>query len=131
MSVTDPVADMLNRIRNACSAGTPVAEMPHSRLKGRIAEILQKEGYVRKVEVEGEPRKVLRIHLKYFGDRVPTIRGLRRASRPGLRRYVKAQSMPRVLGGLGVAIVSTSQGVMTGQEARQRGVGGELLCQVW
>jgi small subunit ribosomal protein S8 len=105
--------------------------MPHSRLKGRIAEILQKEGYVRKVEVEGEPRKVLRIHLKYFGDRVPTIRGLRRASRPGLRRYVKAQSMPRVLGGLGVAIVSTSQGVMTGQEARQRGVGGELLCQVW
>ena len=132
MSVSDPIADMLNRIRNACSIGDAAVDIPHSQVKVAIAQILQSEGYVRKVDVEDrQGRKVLRIHLKYFGDRESTIRGLRRVSRPGLRRYVKTDGIPRVLGGMGVAILSTPTGIVTGHEARKRGVGGEVLCHVW
>jgi small subunit ribosomal protein S8 len=123
---------MLNRIRNASSAGLKTAEVDHSILKNEIAVILKREGYVRDVAVEGEGiRKTLQISLKYGSDRKPVIRGLRRISRPGLRRYVGFDKIPRVLGGMGVAILSTPSGVMTDTEARQKRVGGELLCQIW
>lgn len=132
MSLSDPISDMLNRIRNASSAGLKTAEVDHSILKNEIAVILKREGYVRDVAVEGEGiRKTLQISLKYGSDRKPVIRGLRRVSRPGLRRYVGFDKIPRVLGGMGVAILSTPSGVMTDTEARQKRVGGELLCQIW
>ncbi len=132
MSVTDPIADMLNRIRNAYAAGHEVAEVPHSQLKAEVARILTREGYVRDVVVEGEGgRKTLRVYLKYGGDREPAMKGLKRVSSPGFRRYAGVAKLPRVLGGLGVTIVSTSAGVMTDREARRRRVGGEVLCQVW
>jgi len=132
MSLSDPISDMLNRIRNASDAGLKTTDIGHSRMKREIADILKKEGYIREVSVEGDgTTKVLRVVLKYDGSRKPTIRGLRRISKPGLRRYVGFDKIPQVLGGMGVSILSTPSGVMTDSEARQKRVGGELLCQVW
>jgi small subunit ribosomal protein S8 len=122
---------MLTRIRNAHMAGQDVVDLPHSRIKGEIARILKREGYVTDFVLEGGDQKVLRIYLKYDADRQPVIHGLRRESRPGLRKYVSFDDIPRILGGLGTAVLSTSSGVMTGQEARKKHVGGEILCSVW
>lgn len=128
--MTDPISDMLTRIRNAGRALIPAVELPHSKLKESIAAILKKEGYVADVSVESTPLRKIRIKLKYQGKR-SVIEGLRRVSRPGLRRYVGAAEIPRVHAGMGIAVVSTSQGVMTGTEARKKSLGGELLCFVW
>jgi small subunit ribosomal protein S8 len=128
--MTDPISDMLTRIRNAHRALLPTVEMPHSKLKESIAHILKKEGYILDVGAEGSNIKKLKLKLKYEGKR-GIIEGLRRVSSPGLRRYVGATDIPRVRGGLGTAIVSTSQGVMTGVQARRSNLGGELLCYVW
>jgi len=128
--MTDPISDMLTRIRNAHRALLPALEMPHSNLKESVAAILKKEGYVAEVTVEGKPMKKLKLKLKYQGKK-GVIEGLRRVSTPGLRRYVGATEIPRVRGGLGTAIVSTSQGVMSGTQARKNNLGGELLCYVW
>ena len=128
--MTDPVSDMLTRIRNAHRALLPAVEVPHSKLKESIANILKKEGYVADVAVEGTPMKKIKLKLKYEG-RKGVIEGLRRVSSPGLRRYVGATEIPRVRGGLGTAILSTSQGLMTGVQARKSNIGGELLCYIW
>ena len=131
--LTDPIADMLTRIRNANQALHDTVEMPASRLKAEIARLLEAEGYIQGFEVHDEgsgmPRLVVR--LKYTRDRRRVISGLRRVSKPGRRVYADKDSLPRVLGGMGVAIVSTSQGLLTGQEARRRGIGGEVICTVW
>jgi small subunit ribosomal protein S8 len=132
--MTDPIADMLTRIRNANTAMQETARMPSSKLKEALAAILEREGYIEGYSVEadaGLPSRVLEIRLKYTPDRDRTISGLRRVSKPGLRVYSKADKLPRVLGGLGVAVLSTSQGLMTDQEARRRRMGGEVLCYVW
>ena len=128
----DPISDMLTRIRNAQRALLPTTEIPHSRIKENIAHILKKEGYVTDVAIEGKlPKtKTIKLKLKYQGKK-SVIEGLRRVSRPGLRRYVGATESPRVLGGLGVAVVSTPEGVMTGTQARKKNLGGELLCYIW
>lgn len=132
MNVSDPVADMLTRIRNAGRAGHPVAEVSHSRLKSEIARILKREGYIADFVSEAqEGKKVLRLHLKYLADRVPAIRGLRRVSKPGLRRYAGVEDLPKVMGGMGIAIVSTSRGLMADREARKNRLGGEVICYVW
>ena len=137
MNVSDPIADMLTRIRNGVMAGHSKVAMPNSKLKLAIAGILKEEGYVEDFEVaEGAKpsHKVLRLRLKYMGERKtrrPVIAGLERISRPGRRIYTKKSEIPWVLSGLGVAILSTPKGVMTGQRARQIGVGGEVLCKVW
>ena len=128
--MTDPIADMLTRIRNASRALLPAVEMPHSRIKEDLAHILKSEGYVAEVAVEAKPAKKIKIQLKYQGKK-SVIEGLRRISKPGLRHYVGATEIPRVLGGLGVAVVSTPEGVMTGTQARKKNLGGELLCYVW
>lgn len=130
MTPTDPIADMLTRIRNAQRAEIPAIELPHSKLKENVAAILKREGYVNEVGVEGATKKKLKVRLKYDG-RKGVIEGLRRISRPGLRRYVAADEIPRVHNGMGTAIVSTSEGVMTGVQARKKNLGGELLCYVW
>lgn len=121
---------MLTRIRNANRALLPSVEVPHSKMKESIARILKKEGYINDVAVEGQVARKMNLKLKYDG-RKSVIEGMRRVSTPGLRRYMGATDVPRVRGGLGVAIISTSQGVMTGTEARKKNVGGELLCYVW
>lgn len=126
----DPIADMLSQIRNGARALRPVVEVPHSRIKESIAAILRKEGYLADCAVEGQRLKTLKLKLKYKGKN-NVIEGLRRVSTPGLRRYVAADEIPRVLGGLGVVILSTSEGVMTGTQARKKNLGGELLCSVW
>lgn len=131
MSLSDPIADMVTRLRNAHGAELDVVEMPHSRLKGEITRVLKKEGFINDYVVEGGNVKVLRIYLKYTEDRVPAITGIERESRPGLRSYAKAEDIPRVLGGMGVAILTTSKGVMTDKTARQEKTGGEILCSVW
>jgi small subunit ribosomal protein S8 len=132
MSMTDPVADMLTRIRNANMAYTERIDMPSSKLKASIAEILKNEGYIRDYLVEPTtPQATLKLALKYTKDRERVLTGIRRISKPGLRVYAKADEMPRVLGGLGIAIVSTSQGLLTDREARKAGVGGEILAYVW
>ena len=132
MSCSDPIADMLTRIRNACKAGLPAVEMGHSRLKAEIARILKKEGYIADVaEAAEESKKILRIVLKYDYNEKPIIQQLQRVSRPGLRRYVAAAEIPRVRGGLGTALLSTSRGVLSDRDARAAHVGGEVLCQVW
>ncbi len=131
MSWSDPIADMLTRIRNGQAAGLEIVEMPASNLKAAIVKVLKDEGYVSDYEVEGDVKKVLRIALKYNAERKPVIRGLRRESSPGLRRFCGWKEIPRVLGGLGTAVVSTSGGVMSGLEARRRKLGGELVCTVW
>jgi small subunit ribosomal protein S8 len=132
MSVTDPIADFLTRIRNAHMAKHETVEIPHSRMKAEIARILQEEGYVQEVSERGSGvERRLVITLKYGPDGRRGITGLRRMSRPGRRVYRKQTSIPRVLDGLGVAILSTSQGVLTDHQARRRGVGGEVLCFVY
>lgn len=128
--MTDPISDMLTRIRNANRALLPTVELPHSKVKESIAHILKKEGYVSEVGVEGKVKKTIKMKLKYDG-RKSVIEGLRRVSTPGLRRYTGSTEIPRVRGGLGVAIVSTSEGVMSGNEARKKNIGGELLCYIW
>ncbi|HMF83211.1 MAG TPA: 30S ribosomal protein S8 [Acidimicrobiia bacterium] len=134
MTMTDPVADMLTRIRNANVAFHDDVVMPSSKLKVELAKILEKEGYITSSSVEGDsssPAPRLRITMKYTPDRKRTISGIRRVSKPGLRVYTRADKLPRVLGGMGIAILSTNQGLMTDREARERHVGGEVLCQVW
>ena len=134
MTMTDPIADMLTRIRNANVAMHDVVRMPSSKLKESLAAILQREGYVEGFTVLDEPTRpgrTLEIKMKYTPERARTISGIRRVSKPGLRVYTKADRLPRVLGGLGVAVLSTSQGLMTDREARKRRVGGEILCFVW
>ena len=137
MNVTDPIADMLTRIRNVAISNGTLVSMPSSKMKAEIARILMEEGYVESFDVaEGlKPhQKVLRLRLKYIGerrDRRPLITGLERVSRPGCRVYTSKTDIPWVLSGIGVAILSTPKGIMTGQRARKMGVGGEILCKVW
>ncbi len=137
MSVNDPIADMLTRIRNSVMMGQAMVAMPSSKLKAEIARILKEEGFIESFELaDGEKpgQNVLRIRLKYVGERrerTPVITGLEPVSRPGRRVYTHKQDIPWVLAGMGVAILSTPKGVMTGQRARQLGVGGEVLCKVW
>jgi small subunit ribosomal protein S8 len=137
MSVNDPISDMLTRIRNAVSTGQPLVAMPSSNLKAEIARILREEGFIESFELfEGEKvfERMLRVKLKYVGERRerrPVITGLVRVSRPGRRVYTHKQDIPWVLSGMGVAILSTPKGIMTGQRARQLNVGGEILCKVW
>jgi len=134
MTMTDPLADMLTRIRNANTATHDTVRMPSSKLKEALAEILRREGYIAGFQVSEDPErpgKALEIAMKYDPNRTPSISGLKRVSKPGLRVYTKADRLPRVLGGLGVAVLSTSQGLMTDREARKNKVGGEVLCYVW
>jgi len=128
--MVDPISDMLTRIRNAGRALLPTVQIPHSRMKESIAGILKGEGYVAEVNVEGKVPKTIKIKLKYEGKKA-VIEGLKRISTPGLRRYVGATEIPRVRGGLGVAVVSTSEGLMTGTQARKKNLGGELVCYIW
>ncbi|HEX2128846.1 MAG TPA: 30S ribosomal protein S8 [Solirubrobacterales bacterium] len=130
--LTDPISDYLTRIRNALAAEHPDVEMPASRLKKEMSRILTEQGYISGFEVEPTPvGEVIKIELKYTEDRQPVISGLRRVSRPGRRAYVNRTEVPRVQGGMGTAIVSTSSGVMTGHEAKAKGVGGEVVAYVW
>ncbi|MBD0324198.1 MAG: 30S ribosomal protein S8 [Aldersonia sp.] len=130
--MTDPVADMLTRIRNANTAYTEQLELPSSKMKAALADILKREGYIRDYVVEQTtPQATLKIALKYSRSRERALTGVRRISKPGLRVYAKRHEVPRVLGGLGVAIISTSAGLMTDREARQRGIGGEVVAYVW
>ena len=132
MSVSDPIADMLTRIRNANRARLEVVQMPHSAMKSEIARVLKKEGFIKDFVTEGGGgKKNLRLHLKYGPGRAPVIRGLRRISKPGLRRYVQTTKVPRVVGGMGIAVLTTSQGIMTDREARAAKTGGEVICYVW
>ncbi|MDE3106746.1 MAG: 30S ribosomal protein S8 [Acidobacteriota bacterium] len=134
MTMTDPIADMLTRIRNANAAAFDTVKMPNSKLKENLAKILQREGYISGYTVtklEGKPGSQLEISLKYAEDRKKTIIGIKRVSKPGLRIYKKSDQMPKVLGGVGVAVVSTSHGLMTDREARKAKLGGEVLCYVW
>ena len=135
MTMTDPVADMLTRLRNANSAHHDSVSLPSSKLKTHIAEILKQEGYISAYEVRepgaGEVGKTLTITLKYGDDRQRSIAGVRRISKPGLRVYAKSNNLPKVLGGMGIAIISTSQGLMTDRQAHQKSVGGEVLAYVW
>ncbi|MCF0149991.1 MAG: 30S ribosomal protein S8 [Firmicutes bacterium] len=132
MTMTDPVADMLTRIRNANIAGHASVEIPASKLKKNIAEILLKEGYIKSFEiVEGDVQNTIKIQMKYAGDKTRVITGIQRVSKPGLKVYVKADEVPKVLGGLGIAIISTSNGLITDKEARKLNVGGEVICYVW
>ena len=128
--MTDPISDMLTRIRNASRALQPTVVVPHSRIKEDIANIFKKEGYVATVIVEKNAIKTISIKLKYQGKK-NVIEGLRRISKPGLRHYVGAMEIPRVRGGLGVAVISTPEGVMTDVQARKKNLGGELLCYIW
>jgi small subunit ribosomal protein S8 len=128
--MTDPISDMLARIRNANRALLPGVELPHSKIKENIASILKKEGYINDFAVEGKIPKTIKVKLKYQGKK-SIIEGLKRVSTPGLRRYVGSTEIPRVRGGMGVAVLSTSEGVMTGVQARKKNIGGELLCYVW
>ena len=133
MTMTDPIADMLTRVRNANSAYHDRVSMPHSKIKTHIAEILQQEGYIAGWHEEGEDvvGKTLVLELKYGPTRERSIAGVRRISKPGLRVYAKSTNLPRVLGGLGVAIISTSSGLLTDRQAAKQGVGGEVLAYVW
>jgi small subunit ribosomal protein S8 len=134
MTMTDPIADMLTRIRNANVAFHDEVVMPSSKVKVALASLLVREGYIEDFAVEDDaarPGHKLRIVMKYTRDRERTISGLRRVSKPGLRVYSKATEVPRVLGGMGIAVLSTNQGLLTDREARQRKVGGEILCHVW
>jgi len=128
--MSDPISDMLTRIRNGGRALLPVIELPHSRVKESVAKILKTEGYVTDVAVEGDVKKKIKIRLKYEGKK-SVIEGLKRVSKPGLRKYVGSTEIPRVRGGLGVAIVSTSEGLLTDSQARKKNIGGELLCYIW
>ena len=130
--ITDPIADMLTRIRNAGTAGHPNTLVPASNMKIAIARVLKDEGFIRDFEmVRGQRFRVLRLHLLYDENKEPLIKGIKRVSKPGLRAYVGKDRLPRVYGGFGLAILTTPQGVMTGGDARRRGIGGEVLCHVW
>ena len=132
MTMSDPLADMFTRIRNAAAARHDEVRIPASNVKRAVADVLKQEGFVRQVTMSEEgPRKVLKLDLTYGEDRRALLSGIRRVSRPGLRVYVDKREIPRVFGGLGVAIMSTSQGVMSGREAWRRKIGGEVLCYVW
>jgi small subunit ribosomal protein S8 len=134
MSMTDPIADMLTRIRNGITSRHDRIELPTSKLKVEVARILKSEGFIsnfKEVKEDGKPQGSLRIYLKYSSDGEPVIHGIERISRPGRRVYRGKEEIPKVLGGLGLAIVSTSKGVLSGTEAARQGVGGEVLCQVW
>ena len=132
MSMTDPVADMLTRIRNANTAGHAEVDVPASKIKKNIAEILLKEGYMKGFEVvETEPQDVIKIEMKYGAGKQRVISGIKRISKPGLKVYAKKDEVPKVLGGLGIAIISTSSGLITDKQARELGVGGEVVCYVW
>jgi small subunit ribosomal protein S8 len=132
MTMTDPIADMLTRVRNGNKAYHDTVSMPYSKIKTHIAEILQQEGYIAGWSSEGEGvERSLKVDLKYGPNRERTIAGIRRISKPGLRVYAKATNLPKVLGGLGVAIISTSTGLLTDKQAAKRGVGGEVLAFVW
>jgi small subunit ribosomal protein S8 len=128
--MNDPISDMLTRIRNAHRALLPAVDVPHSKMKESIAGILKREGYIADFAVEGKLPKQLKLRLKYQGKK-SVIEGLQRISSPGLRRYVGSTDIPRVRGGLGVAMLSTSEGIMTGTQARKKNLGGELICYVW
>jgi small subunit ribosomal protein S8 len=134
MSMTDPIADMLTRIRNANTAMHDTVRMPSSKLKENIAKILESEGYIEGFEAVADdtrPGRVLEVRLKYSPERKRTISGIKRVSKPGLRVYAKRNKLPRVLGGLGIAILSTSRGLVTDKQAAKQGIGGEILCYVW
>lgn len=132
MVMSDPIADMLTRIRNANVVRHETVEVPASKIKREIAEILKKEGFIRDAEyIEDSKQGIIRLFLKYGVNNERVITGLKRISKPGLRVYAKSQEVPRVLGGLGIAILSTSKGVMTDKEARQSKSGGEVICYVW
>lgn len=129
---TDPIADMLTRVRNACRAGHRKVDIPSSTMKREIARILKERGFVHNyAHIEDNRQGYLRLYLKYGSDEESAIQGLRRESRPGLRKYVGKDDIPRILNGLGVAILSTSKGVLTDRVARREGVGGEVICSVW
>jgi small subunit ribosomal protein S8 len=132
MSMTDPIADFLTRVRNGLHADRDEVEMPASTFKAEVARILQEQGYIEDFEVEpARVGRTLRVRLKYTEDRKPVIQGLERLSKPGRRTYVQSNGIPKVQGGMGTTIVSTSRGVMTGHDARRAGVGGELVARVW
>lgn len=132
MVMSDPIADMLTRIRNANTVRHETVEIPASKMKKEIAEILKKEGFIRDAEyIEDNKQGIIRVFLKYGANNERVISGLKRISKPGLRVYTKSTEVPRVLGGLGIAIISTSKGVMTDKEARQSKAGGEVICYVW
>ena len=135
MSMSDPIADMLTRVRNGLHRQHPSVSMPHSKVKEAIAEVLKEEGYIEDFKVLSQkPRDVLQIDLKYLGgrrDRRSVITGIERVSKPGRRIYVDKNSIPWVLSGMGIAIMTTSRGIMTGQQARRLGEGGEVICKVW
>jgi len=132
MTMTDPVADMLTRIRNANTAGHSTVEIPASKLKKNIAEILLKEGYIKAYDiVEGEVQDTIKVTMKYGADKAKVITGIKKISKPGMKVYAKKDEVPKVLGGLGIAIISTSNGLITDKEARKLGVGGEVICYVW
>ena len=132
MVMTDPIADFLTRVRNASHARHEQVDIPASRVKEAIARILREEGFIQGFErIDEGPQGILRVHLKYGPDRKRVLMGLRRISRPGLRVYARKDQLPRVLGGLGIAVVSTSKGIVTDAEARRLGLGGEVLCYIW
>ena len=132
MTMTDPIADMLTRIRNANTAGHPTVEIPASKMKKAIAEILKEEGYIRGYEViEDGKQGTIKVSMKYGPDKTKVISGIKKISKPGLKVYAKADDVPKVLGGLGIAIISTSNGLITDKQARKLGVGGEVICYVW
>ncbi len=132
MTISDPIADMLTRVRNAIMARHDSVLIPASRMKLAIARILKEEGFITDYEVlRGKPHRAIKIYLKYDDKNQSVLSGLERISKPGLRMYVQRKEIPRVYGGLGIAILSTSKGVMTGQQAWRQGIGGELLCYVW
>lgn len=132
MNITDPIADMLTRIRNGLTVKHETVEVPYSKMKKAIADILVEEGYINSVEInDGEVCKVMTVSLKYGAKKERAITGIKRISKPGLRVYAPADKLPKVLGGLGIAILSTSKGVMTDKQARKENVGGEVLAYVW
>ncbi len=128
--LSDPIADLLTRIRNANAALLPEVVIPHSKMKESVVRILKQQGYVEGFNVEGDLKKQIKVTLKYV-DREGVIKGLKRVSKPGLRLFVKSNEIPRVLGGLGISIISTSRGLMAGHEARKENVGGEVVCYIW
>ncbi len=133
MSMTDPIADLLTRIRNAVRAGHPSVVIPGSRLKARVVGILKTQGYIKGYGIEPGPtgQREIKVELKPLQDGKPVLSGLKRVSKPGLRVYVDKESVPKVLNGMGIAILTTSRGVLTDEEARKLGVGGEVLCEIW
>lgn len=132
MAITDPIADMLTRIRNACMAGFEVVDIPSSKMKQEISRILKEEGYIKESKIiNDQVQDIIRLYLKYDETNRPVITNLKRISKPGRRVYVKKDNIPRVLGGLGIAIVSTSKGIMADKNTRKAQLGGEVLCHVW